>query len=586
MRAFTWMLPAALLGVLSTIFVAPLVALAARSAEAASIPRVAEMMQRAEVQDLLGNSLLLALLTTIFSLLLGIPVALCLGFRRVPFSRCLEVATIVPLLIPAHIHAISWARVIGDRGWLTKILLDCGIKLNVRMPLGDPATDPLLGHVYPGPAWILATTLFPIVVFAIRSGIPALDPDALAAAQLSGRGRWARLRLVLGWLALRIAGGATLVFLLALASYPVVSLLDTPVLIQKIFFTFSQVDQGGGLLMSLPLLAVAAVLVAALSAIDRRIRSESTRTARFVPEVRSVGAALIVLSILTLSFGIPFAALLREAGPIHLFRSEPDNYQRVVARVAPAFADSFLITGLVVLAALPLAFVVGRRLAADRRGLVEWGLLLLLAIPSAVVAAALLSQASEGAAGEPMVLLTSSVTAFGLGALGARKLRQRLAFGLVASGVAAALVHPSTGFLRVLQERGCGLPVIGLLALFLPLAVRMMRSAFAEIDPGALEAAKLSGVSEVKRQFRIGLPFVRSALLAAGLLVYVMAFTELSASLLLLRPSWQSVQVRIFNMVHYQRIEEVAALCVLVVVAAAAPLLLAQLLRPVKRRPS
>jgi ABC-type Fe3+ transport system permease subunit len=58
-------------------------------------------------------------------------------------------------------------------------------------------------------------------------------------------------------------------------------------------------------------------------------------------------------------------------------------------------------------------------------------------------------------------------------------------------------------------------------------------------------------------------------------MAWVLAFTELAASLMTLRPGWQSVQVRIFNMVHYQSIGEVSALCVLVVCLAALPVAIA-----------
>jgi ABC-type Fe3+ transport system permease subunit len=54
---------------------------------------------------------------------------------------------------------------------------------------------------------------------------------------------------------------------------------------------------------------------------------------------------------------------------------------------------------------------------------------------------------------------------------------------------------------------------------------------------------------------------------------WVLCFTELPSTLVALRPGYQTVQMRIFNMVHYQSIGEVSALCVLSILAAMVPLI-------------
>ena len=60
---------------------------------------------------------------------------------------------------------------------------------------------------------------------------------------------------------------------------------------------------------------------------------------------------------------------------------------------------------------------------------------------------------------------------------------------------------------------------------------------------------------------RILLPMQLPALGVGALLAYVLCLTELDATIVTYPPSYETVQVRIFNMVHYFRDEEVAALC-------------------------
>ena len=69
------------------------------------------------------------------------------------------------------------------------------------------------------------------------------------------------------------------------------------------------------------------------------------------------------------------------------------------------------------------------------------------------------------------------------------------------------------------------------------------------------------------------------ALGVGALLAYVLCLTELDATIVTYPPSYETVQVRIFNMVHYFRDEEVAALCLIVVGLALLPVAVFALLR-------
>jgi ABC-type Fe3+ transport system permease subunit len=581
----------ALAAFLGTFLLAPLGHFLLRAGEVAALPDVAELLRRVEVQDLLANSILLGLAATLLALLLGVPLGVLLGRRRfvvpgtsIPLDRALLVLLLVPLLIPPHIHTIGWARILGDRGWFTRWLAGHGVPLVIRAPLADPQGSPFLGHIYPGPAWIIACATFPVVALLVRAGLLGLDRTALEALVLAPAGRIARARMLLAMIAPRLSAGAILAFILALSAYPVVSLLDTPVLIQKVFFTFSQVDPGAGLLLALPLFAMALLLLVFVRLFDRRFAGESRGVAEPERPRAGAGAVLLLLLVLAITLALPLGSLLAEAGPLRGGGGAPDHYRSVVARVLPAFGDSFAVTGATLVATMLLAVPLGRALARRRKSGVEILGLAVLVIPAAVLAAALLAYVTDASVRWASPLLAPAGAAAVLLLLPGGRARLRVPALLGAAALAVLLVHPKLGLLRVLQEGGMGLSVIGLSVLAFPVATRIVRGGVAALDPASVDAARFGHAGPWVRWWRVERPAIGRSLLVAGLFTYVFAFTELPATLLLARPRWQSVQIRIFNMVHYQSIGEVSALCLLVVLAAMLPIVLAALLLPARRR--
>jgi ABC-type Fe3+ transport system permease subunit len=150
--------------------------------------------------------------------------------------------------------------------------------------------------------------------------------------------------------------------------------------------------------------------------------------------------------------------------------------------------------------------------------------------------------------------------------------------------VIAAVVTAVGGALKLLGADawivGAGIPlvVLALVARFVPFTVRLFRNGFLALDPEEEEAARLCGHRRLSRMLRVELPRMRGVVGGAAVMAYVLCFTELAATLMVLPAGWQSVQARIFNMVHYRSVGEVAALCVMVVAMAALPVILAGIL--------
>jgi len=537
--------------------------------------------ERADLAGELANSIFLALLTTGFGVLLGLPLALLLNLRSFPGRRFLGAIFFLPLLVPPHIHTIAWTRVIGDKGWLTGWLAaEHDYVLNVRAPLGDPGADALLGHLYMGPAWIMACAYFPLVVLTVGAGVRALDPEGLDAARLAGGRRAALRQVILPQLAPRVLAGAAFVFVLALTTYPVVSLLDTPTLVHRVFSVMSQAhgNLAAASMVGMPLVLVAVMVIMVLSRIESGTRVRHQGGAALTPRRAGLGTLLIVVLILGLSAGLPLGSLVYVAGPLNLTgEGEPDFYQQVFPRVGDAFGQSLLMTGTAVLALLLISWPLGRALSRSRSGISDGVTLGALALPPEILGVAMLLVWSAAAAGSlplwfvALMAVTCSLPV-ALRGDGIRSVWAALA--LAACLFCAGMFVMESGLAEHIQRQGFTLVILAYLARFLPFIIRMFRAGFDALDEEESEAARLCGHGPWARGVHVILPRMGGVVAGAAVMAYVLCFTELPATLHALRPGWQSIQMRIFNMVHYQQIEEVCALCVMVVAMAAIPVII------------
>lgn len=549
---------------------------------------LARILGQMDLPALLANSLFLALFATVLAVLLGVPAGLLFGLKQFPLKGLLQVLALLPLLIPPHIHTIAWARVLGDMGWLSGWLRETlGWAPDIRAPLGDPSEDAFFGHLYPGPAWILACATFPLVAFSVRAGVLSLDRDSMLAARIAGTGGIVR-RIVLPQILPRILAGAAFVFILALTSYPVVSLLDTPTLIQKVFFALNLTlgDQLSATILGLPLVLAALLVVLGLGAVMRGHPPAADASSRFQPEQAGLSASVAAAAILGAALVVPLVSLLAEAGPVR-FGGEPDNYQSVFARVQTAFAHSILFSACGVAILTGLGAVMGRVLLGMRGIAGETAGIALLAFPPEIVALSLLVLASEASAGlVPLsfVAAAGAVIALPLVLPGPSPRRWKaavLVFGIFTLALAGL---QEAGVLAFIQQRGFVLVLLALAARFLPFTARIFLNGYEAAGRDAGRAAALAGRSALSRLLRIELPMMRPTVVLAALFAWVLCFTELPATLIALRPGWQTVQMRIFNMVHYQSIGEVSALCVLAIAMALLPLLVAKLWPGPRRR--
>jgi ABC-type Fe3+ transport system permease subunit len=104
---------------------------------------------------------------------------------------------------------------------------------------------------------------------------------------------------------------------------------------------------------------------------------------------------------------------------------------------------------------------------------------------------------------------------------------------------------------------------VAMCGLFSPFAVYCTRTAFARIPPDFEAAAALAGMGVPKRLFMIILPLILPGVVAGWGLTFALSLGEVSASLLVLPPTIETLPVRIYNLTHYDATDVVAALCLI-----------------------
>jgi iron(III) transport system permease protein len=151
----------------------------------------------------------------------------------------------------------------------------------------------------------------------------------------------------------------------------------------------------------------------------------------------------------------------------------------------------------------------------------------------------------------------------------------RPAFALVYGGL------PETGYpvLDWIQDTitRLGMPVIGYIARYLPLAVLLLYEAGRRIDEEWLEAARGLGAGGASVLRTVLLPLLRPALLGAFALLWSLCASELTISVLIYQPGGDPLVLPIFNQMHVGATAEVAVMS-LVLAAMSSGILAALLL--------
>jgi iron(III) transport system permease protein len=477
----------------------------------------------------MANSAILALGSAAIALPVSTLLAVLLARYELPLRRAAMALLGLLLFLPLFVQVSGWDAAIGKLGWYT-----------LAWSTGD---RPLLSGL-PAAIILHGIAAIPWATLIVGLGLATVDARQEEAALLDSAPLGVLLRITMPqvW-AFLVAGGLWIA--VATASDMTVTniyLIDPAEMTytEQFYMNYSTAADAKQAalavlpgLVSLVVLILATLWMLAVVASERTLGSRIERVALAAGRGTWALAVLLWGVILTL-ITVPLASLIIKAG----FVVVQSDGQRArgwsaakaweVVRTAPSeFRDEFLWTLTIAISAATLALLLAIVLAAPaRRG--GW-----LSLPA--IAACVLALATPG----PLV-----------GVLLMRAFNQ-----------------PWSPLLIYLYDRTALVPVIAQAMRALPIAVLVVWHSLATLSDDELAAAALDGAGPLRRLAAIVLPQRWPALAGAWLAALAIAAGDLAWSHLVMPPGIETVQRRVFGLIHYGADEQVAGICLVVVAA-------------------
>jgi ABC-type Fe3+ transport system permease subunit len=129
--------------------------------------------------------------------------------------------------------------------------------------------------------------------------------------------------------------------------------------------------------------------------------------------------------------------------------------------------------------------------------------------------------------------------------------------------------------------------VLAYIARFVPVAALILAANVRQFPASFEEAAEIAGASWSRAFSHIVLPQIRTGIAAAGVVVFIFAFSELGTTVLVAPPGESTLPVRVYTLIANTPSSEVAALALMQSIIVLIPLALLGVFargRGVKRR--
>jgi iron(III) transport system permease protein len=320
--------------------------------------------------SLAKNSLLLAVGTTVCSLIIGVPLGFFIGKTDLLSRKVFGTLYLIPILIPPYIHAIVWTRL--------DALIPDSFSLDIY-------------NVF-GAVWVLTLAYFPFVTLTTISGLSGVDRGMEESSLLYHPPLRTVRKVTFPLVVPHILCGALFVFIFSIIDFGVPDLFRIRVYPVEIFIHFSALyDEKAASLLSYPLILVT-LLAVLLQKYHMRQRSYVNLGAgrgqpiRYILGKGNPPAFLFSFVVLSLAVVLPVIVLFRESGSLQ-------NYARVFTTSVDQISYSLLLATLGGLFTVALAFPVSHLIErTGRKGtaFLEYMSVIPFAIPPTILGVGLI----------------------------------------------------------------------------------------------------------------------------------------------------------------------------------------------------
>lgn len=469
------------------------------------------------------------LLSALGATLLGAIVAVGLAATDIRAKRAIAILFVGSLLVAPQVMALAFKTLAGPSSPLLGLL-------GLAPPLGTP--NPMLGKW--GIVAVLTLHHAPLAAVSIASGLRAIPHSLIEAAHLDGASPWWILKaVVLPLLRPHLIAAGLLTFVAGAGNFGIPALLGVqanyltlPTLIYRQLSSYgpSVLADVAGLSVLAGVVAAAGILLAAV--MRRREQATVQAEERFRPFWQLGGwrpfveggiAALVLVAAILPALSLVATAVVPATGvQLSLATATLSKFREVLAVqdvTARAFRNSLLFAGCTAMAVALLgmltAYVLERRITRGRT-LVSLLVQLPYAVPGVVLAIACI------------LLLLRPVPLIGVSLYGTPWI---ILFAYIAR--------------------------------FLAVALEPIRAAMVLLERDQEEAAAVCGATLAERLRYIVLPALLPSMAAAGLLVFLMAFNELTVSALLWSAGTETLGVALLSLEDAGLSGEAAAVAVI-----------------------
>lgn len=466
----------------------------------------------------LGFTVYQALLSTLLTLLLGLPAAYV--FARFDFTgkRLMRTLTMLPFILPTVVTAAAFNALLGPRGWVNLFLMNITGVEAPPITFLNTFTAILVAHLFYNIA---------IIIRVVGGAWSQLDLRLEQSARVLGASPWKAFRgVTLPLLQRPILSAALLVFLFDFASFGVILMLGGPayqtleVAIYTQALHYLNLPMAG--LLSLIQLGCTLVVTLIYARVNRgqqvqlfpRLSGEGTRRPRSAAERGIVTLMMVFLFLLQV---LPLCALVARS----VTRLEADRGQRGAVQTGftlDYYRELFVNQQQSIFYVPPINAVVN--------SLEYAGITMVISVTAGTLLAyALVKKPATRRWLDPLVMLPFGASAVTLG------------LGFVVAFNSSPLVHGSFPWLVPLAHSLIAMPFV----------LRTTQPALASIPASMGQSAAVLGASPFHVWWNVEMKLISRALLSGALFSFTISMGEFGATSFISRPDNPTLPVAIFR---------------------------------------
>ncbi|WP_442868026.1 ABC transporter permease [Caproiciproducens sp. CPB-2] len=475
----------------------------------------------------LWNSLATSGISTVFAVIIGVPLAYITSRFNVYWKKCINMLIIMSLMSPPFIGAYSWIMLLGRNGLFTNALAKIGI-----------ITPPIYG--FGGIVLVFTLKFFPYVYLYVSGAMSSIDRSLEEAAENLGSSKLRRvMTITMPVIMPTLAAGAIMAFMSSLADFGTPMLIGEgykvlPVLVYEEYMS----EMGGNANMAGALSVVIICCSTAVLLIQKYVvaRKNYVMTALRPPVVEELSRGkrilltalcMFVASVAFLpQIVVIFTSFIKTNGPIFVKGFSLESYEKIFYKLSKNITNTFMFSFIAIIIIIIFGMLLSY-LVVKKKSKISSTLDLLLMFPY-VIPGAVLGISMLVAFNKPPLML---------------------------SGTAVIMI-----IAYVIRK--------------MPYTIRSSSALLYQIDPSIEEASINLGVSPMRTFFKITARMMAPGVLSGAILSWITTINELSSSIMLYSGKTATISVAIYTEVVRSSFGTAAALASILTVATILSLLL------------